>query len=70
MAVNQQIYLNGIRGLLSHYEIDTLPEDYEIYKSMFHDTTKRHDNEDFKPKNDSIITRIIKKFLCLRKNTI
>lgn len=70
MAINQQIYLNGIRGLLSHYEIDTLPEDYEIYKSMFHDATKRHDNEDFKPKNDSIIKTFVKRFLCLRKNTI
>ena len=29
MAINQKIYLNGIRGLLSHYEIDTLPENYE-----------------------------------------
>ena len=68
--VNENIYRNGVRGLLSHYEIDTLPEDYEIYKSMFHDATKRHDNEDFKPKNDSIITKIIKKFLCLRKTMI
>ncbi len=36
MAVNEQIYLNGIRGLLSHYEIETLPHDYEGYKSMFY----------------------------------
>lgn len=36
MAINEQIYLNGIRGLLSYFEIESLPRDYEGYKSMFH----------------------------------
>ena len=39
MAINEQIYLSGTRGLLSHYEIDALPYDYEGYKSMFHHAT-------------------------------
>lgn len=39
MAVNPQIYRNGVKGLLSHYEIDTLPYDYEGLKSMFHHAT-------------------------------
>lgn len=36
MAINEQTYLNGIRGLLSYFEIESLPKDYEGYKSMFH----------------------------------
>lgn len=44
MAINQQIYQNGVKGLLSHYEIDTLPYDYEVLKSMFHDATRRKEN--------------------------
>ena len=39
MAINPQIYKNGIKGLLSHYEIETLPSSYEVYKSMFHHAT-------------------------------
>lgn len=35
MAINQEIYLNGIRGMLSMKEIDSLPYDYEGYKPMF-----------------------------------
>ncbi len=46
MAINAEIYKNGVRGLLSHYEIDTLPYDYEIYKSMFHDATTRKEDKD------------------------
>lgn len=45
MAINPTIYRNGIKGLLSHYEIETLPYDYEIYKQMFHDATKRKENK-------------------------
>jgi len=67
MAINQQIYLNGIRGLLSHYEIDTLPEDYEVYKSMFHDATTRHQGDINECKWESRIMKFIKKILCLRK---
>lgn len=48
MAINQQIYQNGVKGLLSHYEINTLSSDYEIYKSMFHHATE------LKEKNDKI----------------
>ena len=36
MAINEQTYLNGIRGLLSYFEIESLPKDYEGYKPMFH----------------------------------
>jgi len=46
MAINQQIYLNGIRGLLSHYEIETLPRSYEGYKSMFHHATELKEERD------------------------
>lgn len=46
MAINGQIYQNGIRGLLSHYEIDTLPYDYEGYKSMFHHATQLKEERD------------------------
>lgn len=35
MAINQEIYLSGIRGMLSRKEIDSLPHDYEGYKPMF-----------------------------------
>ena len=37
MAIDKKIYLDGIRGLLSHFEIDNLSRCYEVYKSMFHD---------------------------------
>ena len=46
MAVNEQIYLNGIRGLLSHYEIDSLSHDYEGYKPMFHHATELKEERD------------------------
>ena len=39
MAIDKNIYNNGIKGLLSYYEIDNLPRDYEIYKSMFKEAT-------------------------------
>ena len=45
MAINGNIYKNGVNGLLSHYEIETLPRDYEGYKSMFHDATTRRENK-------------------------
>lgn len=66
MAVNQQIYLNGIRGLLSHYEIDTLPEDYEAYKPMFHDAAEKHQGTKHR-KDESKITNFIKSILCLKR---
>lgn len=46
MAINPQLYLNGIRGLLSHFEIDTLSKDYEGYKSMFHHATTLKEERD------------------------
>lgn len=66
MAINQQIYLNGIRGLLSHYEIDTLPEDYEAYKPMFHDATERRQGTKH-GKGESKIINFIKNILCLKR---
>ena len=44
MAIDKNIYNNGTKGLLSHYEIETLPSDYEVYKTMFHDATRRKEN--------------------------
>jgi hypothetical protein len=41
MAIDKQIYNNGINGHLSYWEIDSLPTDYEGLKSMFIDATKR-----------------------------
>ena len=46
MAVDGNIYRNGIKGLLSHYEIDTLPYDYEALKAMFHDATRRRESKE------------------------
>ena len=68
MAIKHQINLNGIRGLLSHYEISTLPDDYEMYKPMFHDATERRQKAE--PKKIVKIIRFIKKILCLKKATI
>lgn len=36
MSINPQIYNDGVNGLLSYDEIESLPRDYEMYKSMFH----------------------------------
>lgn len=41
MAIDRTIYNNGIKGLLSHYEIDSLPIDYEIHKGNFHEMTEK-----------------------------
>jgi hypothetical protein len=46
MAINNQIYLSGIRGLLSHDEIDALPYDYEMMKPMFHHATMLKEERD------------------------
>ena len=46
MALNEGIYKNGVRGLLSHYEIETLSHDYEAYKSMFHHATTLKEERD------------------------
>jgi len=40
MAIDKNIYNNGIKGLLSYYEIETLSRDYEAYKGMFREATE------------------------------
>ena len=44
MSIDKRIYNNGINGLLSLWEIESLPRDYEGYKSMFRDATRRREN--------------------------
>ena len=44
MSIDKGIYNNGVKGLLSLWEIESLPRDYEVYKSMFRDATKRREN--------------------------
>ena len=51
MAIDKQIYNNGIKGLLSYYEIQSLPADYEIYKGMFKEATQTRENNKNKTKN-------------------
>ena len=48
MSIDKGIYNNGIKGYLSEWEIETLPRDYEGYKSMFRDATRRRNNEKIK----------------------
>ena len=40
MAIDKNVYNNGIKGLLSYYEIETLSRDYEVYKGMFREATE------------------------------
>ena len=44
MSIDKGIYNNGVKGLLSLWEIESLPREYEGYKSMFRDATKRREN--------------------------
>ena len=44
MAIDKTIYNNGIKGLLSYWEIETLPRDYEIFKGMFKEATETREN--------------------------
>ena len=46
MAINPQLYLNGIKGLLSHFEINKLPRDYEGFKSFFHHARELKEGRD------------------------
>ena len=39
MAIDKAIYVNGINGMLSYWEIENLPRDYEVYKAMFKEAT-------------------------------
>lgn len=48
MAIDRNIYNNGIKGLLSYYEIDSLSRDYEIYKGMFREATETRTGIPFK----------------------
>jgi hypothetical protein len=52
MAINPQLYLNGIRGLLSHFEINTLSKDYEGFKSFFHHATTLKEERDNRNNNN------------------
>ena len=40
MAIDKNIYNNGIKGLLSYWEIEQLPRDYEFLKGMFKEATE------------------------------
>ena len=51
MAINPQLYLNGIRGLLSHFEINKLSRDYEGLKSFFHHARALKEERDKKENN-------------------
>jgi len=51
MAIDKNIYNNGIKGFLSYWEISNLPYDYEGYKSMFMDATKRRESEELQRKS-------------------
>lgn len=60
MSIDKTIYNNGIKGLLSHYEIDNLPEDYEIHKGNFHEMTEKITGEPYKTeKRVSFIKKLI-----------
>ena len=39
MAIDKAIYNNGINGMLSYWEIENLPRDYEVFKAMFKEAT-------------------------------
>lgn len=45
MAIDGNIYRNGIKGLLSYWEIENLPRDYEMYKAMFKEATDTRENK-------------------------
>lgn len=63
MSIDKTIYNNGIKGLLSHYEIDSLPEDYEIHKGNFHEMTERVTGEPYNiQKRINLLERIINFF--------
>ena len=45
MAIDKTIYNNGIKGMLSYWEIDALPRDYEVFKSMFREATEMEEGK-------------------------
>ena len=44
MSIDKGSDNNGSKGLLSLWEIEALPRDYEGYKSRFRDATMRREN--------------------------
>lgn len=62
MAINKNIYRNGVRGLLSHYEINSLPEDYEMHKSMFRHATELKEKRDEEKRKENKILKTLKFF--------
>ncbi len=48
MAINPNIYRTGIKGLLSYWEIESLPRDYEVYKAMFKEATQTREQKENK----------------------
>ena len=48
MAINPNIYRNGVKGLLSYWEIESLPRDYEVYKAMFKEATATREQKENK----------------------
>ena len=69
MAIDKVIYNNGIKGLLSHYEIDSLPSDYEIHKGNFHEMTTKVTGEKMLKKS-SLLEKLFNFFNCLIFNSI
>ena len=60
MSIDKTIYNNGVKGLLSHYEIETLPEEYEIHKGNFHEMTEKVTGEPYNvQKRINLFNRII-----------
>lgn len=60
MPIDKTIYNNGVKGLLSHYEIETLPEEYEIHKGNFHEMTEKVTGEPYNTqKRINLLERII-----------
>ena len=45
MAIDKTIYQNGVKGLLSYWEIESLPRDYEVYKAMFKEATQTREQK-------------------------
>ena len=48
MAMDKVIYNNGINGMLSYWEIENLPRDYEVYKAMFKEATATREQKENK----------------------
>ena len=60
MPIDKTIYNNGVKGLLSHYEIETLSEEYEIHKGNFHEMTEKVTGEPYNAqKRINLLERII-----------